>query len=98
MSQTGKTSEIFFIPSIYLTATDAMVTNGYGNKDFVYSIFDVLYGAEDMPYGTNSIVYDDTVLENLTMGTAKAITAVLLVIPVVVAATGAVVLIRRKNR
>ena len=98
VSQTGKTSEIFFIPSIYLTATDAMVTNGYGNKDFVYSIFDVLYGAEDMPYGTNSIVYDDTVLENLTMGTAKAITAVLLVIPVVVAATGAVVLIRRKNR
>lgn len=98
LSQTGKTAELFFIPSVYLTATDAMVTNGYGNKDFVYALFDVLYGMDDMPYGTNSIVYDDTVLENLTMGTAKGITAVLLAIPCVIAIAGAVVLIRRKNR
>ena len=98
LSQTGNTAELFFIPSIYLTATDAMVTNGYGNKDFVYSVIDVLYGMDGMPYGTNSIVYDDSVLENLTMGTAKTITALLLAIPCVIAACGAVVLIRRKNR
>lgn len=97
-SLSGKTAELFFIPSVYLTATDAMVTNGYGNKDFVYSIFEVLYGVPDMPYGTNSIVYDDGVLENLTMGTAKTITAVLMAIPAAIAITGAVVLIRRKNR
>jgi hypothetical protein len=75
-----------------------MVTNGYGNKGFVYSLFEVLYGVGDMPYGTNSIVYDSGVLENLTMGTAKTITAILLAIPMVLAVVGAVVLIRRKNR
>jgi hypothetical protein len=53
---------------------------------------------DGMPYGTNSIVYDDSVLENLTMGTAKTITALLLAIPCVIAVAGAVVLIRRKNR
>lgn len=98
VSETGKTAELFFIPSVFLTATDAMVTNGYGNKDFVYSLFEVLYGVGDMPYGTNSIVYDSGVLENLTMGTAKTITAILLAIPMVLAVVGAVVLIRRKNR
>ncbi|MBQ8879244.1 MAG: Gldg family protein [Clostridia bacterium] len=96
--ETGKTARLFFIPSIYLTATDAMVTNGYANKDFLFSVFDVFYGMGDMPYGCNSIVYDSLLLENLTMGTAKLYTAALLVIPAAVAVVGAVVLIRRKNR
>ena len=98
VSDTGRTAEMFFIPSVFLTATDAMVTNGYGNKDFVYSLFEVAYGVSDMPYGTNCIVYDSGVLENLTMGTAKTITVVLLAIPAAIAVVGAVVLIRRKNR
>ena len=97
-SDLGKTAKLFFIPSIYLTATDAMVTNGYANKDFLYSIFDVFYERGDMPYGCNDIVYDSQLLENLTMGTAKLYTAVLLTFPAVLAVLGAVVLIRRKNR
>lgn len=98
LHDTGKTSKLFFIPSVYLTATDAMVTNGYSNKDFVYSLIDVYYGLGDMPYGCNSIVYDNQVLENLTMGTARIYTAIMIAIPAALAVFGAVMLIRRKNR
>ena len=94
----GKSSGLFFIPSIYLTATDAMVTNGYANKDFVYSLLDVFYGMGDMPYGTSSIVYDTGILENLTMRTARIYTAILMALPIALGAFGAVMLIRRKNR
>ena len=98
VGDSGKTSGLFFIPSIYLTATDAMVTNGYANKDFVYSLLDVFYERGDMPYGTGSIVYNTGLLENLTMGTARIYTAVILAVPVALGAFGAVMLIRRKNR
>ncbi len=98
IGSTGNFSTLFFIPSIYLTATDAMVTRGYANKDFVYSVFDVLFGRDNMPYGTNSIIYDSGVLENLTMGMARVYTAILIAIPAAIAVAGAVVLIRRKNR
>lgn len=94
----GEVSELFFIPSVYLTATDAMVTNGYANKDFMYSLLDVFYGQGEMPYGCNSIVYDTGVLENLTMRTAKIYTAIMLAVPFALGVFGAVMLIRRKNR
>ena len=98
MGSTGEDSKIFFIPSVYLAATDAMVTNGYANKDFLYSLFDELFEQGDMPYNCNSLIYDDQTLENLTMGTARLYTAVLIALPVLILAVGAVVLIRRKNR
>ena len=98
VGDSGKTSGLFFIPSVYLTATDAMVTNGYANKDFVYSLLDVFFERGDMPYGTNSIVYNTGLLENLTMGTAKIYTALLLSVPAILGVFGAVMLIRRKNR
>ena len=83
---------------MFLTATDAMVTKGYANKDFVYALFDVLYERGDMPYGTSSIVYDSYMLENLTMGTARIYTAIIMAVPAVLAIVCAVVFIRRKNR
>ena len=91
-------SKIFVIPSIYLTAYDAMITNGYSNKNFLYSLFDVFFDKGNMPYGCKSILYDTGTLENLTMGTAKLYTALLLLVPTVIAAVGVVVIIRRKNR
>lgn len=94
----GEESRLFFIPSIYLTATDAMVTRGYANKDFLYSLFDEFFDMGDMPYGCNSILYDTTTLENLTMGQARVYTAMLLAIPALLCVFCAVVLIRRKNR
>lgn len=97
-NESGENARMFFVPSVYLTATDAMITNGYSNKDFLYSLFDVFYGADDLPYGTNVVVQASTMLENLTLGTSIIYTAILLALPVVLAAVGLVTIIRRKNR
>ena len=70
----------------------------YANKDFIYALCDTLFEMDSMTYGCNSYVYDDTILENLTMGTAKIYTALLLAIPVLISAVGAILIIRRKNR
>ncbi len=97
-SEKADNAKMIFIPSVYLTADDAMVTNGYSNKDFIYSLFDVFYGAENMPYGTNSVLQASTMLENLTLGASLVYTSVLLAIPVAITLVGAVIIIRRKNR
>lgn len=98
-SATGEEKgSIFVVSSIYMTVSDALVTNGYSNKDFIYSLLDYLYGAENMPYGCQSVLYDSTVLENLTMSTANLYTAIVLAVPTAIALVGAVVIIRRKNR
>jgi hypothetical protein len=94
----GVKSTVFVIPSVYLSASDALVSRGYSNKDFTYALFEELFGAEELPYGCRAIVYDTNTLENLTMGTARIITALLLSIPAVIAVAGAVVVTRRKNR
>ena len=97
-NESGDPAKMFFVPSVYLTATDAMITNGYSNKDFLYSLFDVFYGADNLPYGTNVVVQQSTMLENLTLGTSITYTAILLALPVALAAVGLVTIIRRKNR
>lgn len=97
-SDGAQTGSLFVVSSIYMTVSDALVTNGYSNKDFIYSLFDYLYGAENMPYGCQSVLYDSSVLENLTMSTANLYTAIVLAVPTVIAIVGAVVIIRRKNR
>ena len=89
---------LFVVSSIYMTVSDALVTNGYSNKDFIYSLFEYLYGTENMPYGCQAVLYDSNVLENLTMSTANLYTAIVLAVPAVIAVFGAVVVIRRKNR
>ena len=92
------TAKIFVIPSIYLAVSDSLTTDGYSNKDFVYSLLEEYFGAENLPYGCNTVLYDTQMLENLKMGTAKLYTALIMLIPVAVAAVGAVVIVRRKNR
>ena len=94
----GNTSRVFVIPSIYLTVSDALVSDGYSNKDFLFSTFEELFGATGLPYGTRPILYSSNILQNLTMETARIYTAIAVSIPVAVAAVGTVVLIRRKNR
>ena len=91
-------AKMFVMSDGMLTASDAIVTDGYSNKDFLYSLFDSFFEKGDMPYGCRSVVYNEAVLENLTMGTARTYTAVLLAIPTALLAVGAFVLIRRKNR
>ncbi len=91
-------ARMIVVPSVYLTADDALITNGYANKDFIYSLFDVFYGAEHLPYGTKSVLIASSLLENLTLGTSITYTVILLAIPAIIALVGTVIIIRRKNR
>ncbi len=91
-------SVMCFIPTVYLTASDAMITNGYANKNFLFSVFGELFGMGDMPYGCKSVTFNNLVLENLTMGNARLYTALFMCVPLILAAVGTVTLIRRKNR
>ena len=94
----GTVGRIVVIPTAQMATTAALVTNGYANRDFLYSIFEYLYDAKLLPYGSTLISFETTTLEGLTMGTANVYAALLLAIPAIIAATGAVILIRRKNR
>ncbi|MBQ8719784.1 MAG: Gldg family protein [Clostridia bacterium] len=94
----GKDGKLFVVPSIYLTAADALIANGYSNKDFVYSVFEEIAATKNIPYNCNTVVYDTQTLENLSMGTARLYTALIMAIPAAIAVVGAVVIIKRKNR
>lgn len=98
VSQEGKTGGVFVIPSVYISASDALTSNSYSNREFLYSLLEHAFGAKYLPYGANSVTYVSDELKNLTMGTARLYTTLLLAIPAALAVVGAVVTIRRKNR
>ena len=89
---------MFVIPSSLLTESDVLITDGYANKDFLYSTLSVLFDANTAPYGCKTVLYSTGTLENLTMGKAKAYTAALIAIPAALGVFGAIYIIRRKNR
>lgn len=97
-TQSGATARVAVVPSIYLAVSDALITNGYANKEFIFSLFEEFYGAINPPYGCNTVLYETETLENLTMGTAYTYTAVVLAVPTALAVLGTVIIIRRKNR
>ena len=97
-TDSGAVSRIFVIPSIYLSVSDSLNSDGYSNKDFIYSLFEELFWDKTMPYGCTPISYSTQILQNLTMGTARLYTAIALLIPAAIALVGTVVLVRRKNR
>ena len=94
----GKTSTVFVIPTAYITATDAFLSDSYSNKDFIYATLETLFDSNPTPRGCNQINYNGSLLENLTMGRAKLYTAIILAIPATLAVVGAIPIIRRKNR
>jgi hypothetical protein len=64
----------------------------------LYSLFENLFGKKGMPYGCSVVRADTSILENLTMGTARIYTALILAVPAALAIIGAVVVVKRKNR
>jgi len=94
----NKIASLCVVSSVYISVSDSLITNGYSNTDFMYSLFDNFYGQSGMPYGCNVVKYDTYILENLTMGKAKIYTALILTVPVAIAIAGAAVVIKRKNR
>ena len=89
---------VFVVSSIYLAVSDALVTNGYSNKEMIFALIETLFGKEGMPYGCNAVGYNNGVLENLTMGAAINYTVAIMSIPVIIALCGFYIVIRRKNR
>jgi hypothetical protein len=94
----GSESTVFVIPTAYATASDALLSDSYSNKDFLYSVLEVLFDSNPAPRGCNRVTYRTSIIENLTMGSAKAYTAIILAIPAALAVFGTVTIIRRKNR
>lgn len=93
-----KEATLFVLPTAYITATDAFISESYSNKDFLFSVYETLFDANPAPYGCNQILYDTQMLENLTMGRAKLYTALILAIPASLMVVGTVIIIKRKNR
>lgn len=95
-----KESSLFVVPSIYMTASDAMLSNTYANKEFVYSIFEGIFGTDgDMPYGARSVALSgENLIENLTMAEARLFTVIAMLPALAAAIVGIVILKKRKNR
>ncbi len=94
----GTEGRVVVIPTIYITASDALVSDGYANRDFLYATFREIFGAKTMPIGCNISGYESNILENFTMKNARIFTAIILSVPVCLSALGAFIIIRRKNR
>ncbi len=90
--------DLVVVPSVYLTATDAMTSNTYSNRSFVYGLIEALYGGENLPYSCRTVNLMTDMLENLTARAARIYTAVIFLIPTALLAFGVVLLRRRKNR
>ena len=98
MADVNGGGDIVVVPSVYLTATDAMTSNTYSNRAFIYGLIETLYEGENLPYGCNAVNLMTDMLENLTARGAKIYTAIIFLIPAALAAGGFIFLRRRKNR
>lgn len=93
-----KYGNIFVVSSIYLTANDSLMTKGCANRDFIYSVLEVLFDSNNAPYGCTPIHLNDQTLQNLTMRTARIYTVLILTVPAAIAVVGFIVVRKRKNR
>ena len=96
--ESGERAKLCVIPSIYLAVSDALVSRGYSNKDFVYALLEKYFESGSAPYGCNDVLYETDTLENLTMRSARIYTAVIMLVPAILAAVGTVIVVRRRHR
>ncbi len=95
----GGTSHLFVTPGVYLTASDMLLSDGYANRSFIYSLFEHAFGCESVIHGCDPIyIQRNTTLRNLTMRAATVYTVIIMAVPVVLAAVGVVVHVKRKNK
>ena len=82
----------------YFTANDVLNSTTYLNRAVLFSLLDEA-GAPHAPLGVTALAMSSSLLEGLTMQTARLYTALLVVLlPLLVGAVGIVVLARRKFR
>lgn len=94
----GKRGHVAMIAAEAFADVDTMETDGYGNKEFLFSLFRETAGAVS-PMGCGVIQINTYPLEDMTRGTANVYLAVFAgVIPLAVAVTGVIVLRRRAHK
>ena len=94
----GKRGHVALIAAEAFADVDTMETDGYGNKEFIFSLLEETSGAAT-PIGCGVVLLNTYPLEDMTRGTANVYLAVFAgVIPLSVAAVGVFVLRRRARR
>lgn len=96
--ESGESAAVFVLPSVLLTNADLLSANGYSNKELMYSLLEEAFDASLGIYGAKSAMFDVGIVENLTQRASIIYTVILLLVPTAIAITGAVMMIRRKNR
>ena len=91
-------ARIVVVPTVYLTVSDALVNEGYSNKDFLYITLNNIFGASCAPYGTNAVYYNQNLLEGVTARSKRVYTWILMLIPAAIAVSGFVIMRKRRNR
>lgn len=95
----GVTSSLFVVPSVYMTASDATLSNTYSNREFLLGIFDEIFANEGkLPYGVRSVKTETNLIEDLSLREARLYTVLCFLPAVALVALGAVVLVRRKHK
>ncbi len=97
-NEDGSVATVMVMPTILASGADVLITNGYANRDFFYSVFSNLFGADYAPYGTRHVMYDTSTLEDLTSSAKRVYTAALLSVPVIIGVLGFITVRRRRNR
>ncbi len=95
----GTTSSLFLVPSVYIAASDAVLSNTYSNREFLLGIFEEIFKNEGgMPYGVRSVKTETNLIEDLSLREARFYTAICFLPAVALIVVGAVVLVRRKHK
>ena len=94
----GGQGSVALISAEAFAEVDTMETDGYGNKEFLFSLLREITGAS-APIGCGVLQINTYPLEDMTRGTANVYLAIFgVTIPLAVALTGVVVLRRRYHR
>ena len=95
----GASSSLFLVPSVYITASDAVLSNTYSNREFLLGVFGEIFGNEGMmPYGTRAVQTVSDLIEDLSLREARWITVICFLPTVALVFVGAFVLVRRKHK
>ncbi len=94
----GKNGAVALLSAEAFAEVDTMETDGYGNKEFIFSLLKEMTGSS-VPMGCGVLQINTYPLEDMTRGTANVYLAVFgVAIPLAVALTGVFVLRRRTHR
>ena len=94
----GKRGNVVMVAAEAFADVDTMETDGYGNKEFLFSLFRETTGAVS-PMGCGIVQINTYPLEDMTRGTANVYLAIFAgVLPLAVAVTGVLILRRRTQK